>query len=530
MAKGLPMTRRQLLSMIGYAAGASVMYQSMTSLGYAAESPYRSGKKLQGAPKKGSSVVVLGAGLAGMVAALELRDAGYKVKILEYQDRAGGRNWSWYGGTEYTELGGEKQVCEFDEGLYLNPGPWRIPYHHYAVLEYCKRLNVKLEPFIQMNFNAYLHAQNAFDGKPQRYAHVVSDFRGGISELLAKAVNTDKLDMPVTDEDKEILLAALKNHGALNDEYKYVKSLDTSARRGYAKAPGGGLNARPEPSEPINFKELIDSRVWANMDVHFLEEFQNTMFQPVGGMGKIGEAFHRELKDLIQLNAQVVEIKQDDNGVTISYKDRNGGEEVKTETADWCVCTLPLSVLSQIPMNVDRKMQDAINAVPYAPAVKVGTQYKRRFWEEDEQIYGGISYTDLPITQISYPSDNMFSSGKGVLLNGYVFGVDAVQFSAMPPKERIAKALEYSAQIHPQIKEEAENSMAMAWSRVPWTLGCFGIWTDRKREEHYDNLCRMDGRIVLAGEHASYIPAWMEGAMLSGLAAIEQLHEKAMAQ
>ena len=40
----------------------------------------------------------------------------------------------------------------------------------------------------------------------------------------------------------------------------------------------------------------------------------------------------------------------------------------------------------------------------------------------------------------------------------------------------------------------------------------------------------MDGRIVLAGEHASYIPAWMEGSMLSGLAAIEQLHEKAMAK
>lgn len=94
MAKGLPMTRRQLLSMIGYAAGASVMYQSMTSLGYAAESPYRGAVKLQGKPTEGSTVVVLGAGLAGMVAALELRDAGYKVKVLEYQDRAGGRNWS----------------------------------------------------------------------------------------------------------------------------------------------------------------------------------------------------------------------------------------------------------------------------------------------------------------------------------------------------------------------------------------------------------------------------------------------------
>lgn len=530
MAKGFPMTRRQLLSMIGYAAGASVMYQSMTSLGYAAESPYRGAVKLEGKPKEGSSVIVLGAGLAGMVAALELRDAGYKVKILEYQDRAGGRNWSWYDGTEYTELGGAKQVAQFDKDLYFNPGPWRIPYHHHAVLDYCKRLNVKLEPFIELNFNSYLHAKNAFDGKPQRYRDVISDFRGGVSELLAKAVNTDKLDMPVTDEDKELLLEALKNHGALDNEYKYVKSLQTSARRGYAKSPGGGLDGRPEPSKPIDFKDLISSKVWANMDVHFLEEFQTTMFQPVGGMGKIGEAFHRELEDLIQLNAQVVEINQDDSGVTVSYKNRGEGEDVHTETADWCVCTIPLSVLSQLPINVDRKMQDAINAVPYGPAVKVGTQYKRRFWEEDDYIYGGISYTDLPITQISYPSDHMFSSGKGILLNGYVFGVDALNFTAMAPEERIEKALEYAAQIHPQIKDEAESSMTMAWSRAPWILGCFGVWTERKREEHYDNLCRMDNRIVIAGEHASYIPAWMEGAILSGLAAIEQIHEKAVAK
>lgn len=137
-----------------------------------------------------------------------------------------------------------------------------------------------------MNFSAYLHAQNAFNGKPQRYGHVVSDFRGGISELLAKAVNTDRLDMPVTDEDKEILLAALQSHGALDNEYKYVKGPQSSSRRGYAKAPGGGLDGRPVPSDPINFKELVNAKVWANMDVHFLDEFHNTMFQPVGGMGK----------------------------------------------------------------------------------------------------------------------------------------------------------------------------------------------------------------------------------------------------
>ena len=50
------------------------------------------------------------------------------------------------------------QTCEFEQGLYINPGPWRIPYHHRALLDYCKRLGVALEPFIQLNHNALLHA------------------------------------------------------------------------------------------------------------------------------------------------------------------------------------------------------------------------------------------------------------------------------------------------------------------------------------------------------------------------------------
>jgi monoamine oxidase len=55
-------------------------------------------------------------------------------------------------------------------------------------------------------------------------------------------------------------------------------------------------------------------------------------------------------------------------------------------------------------------------------------------------------------------------------------------------------------------------------------MGCAGFWSDRARTEHYDNLCQIDGRIVLAGEHASYIPAWQEGAILSALDAIARLH------
>src|ERR1700730_18507997 len=149
------LSRRQLLQMIGSTAGSAAMYQAMSSLGFAAESPYRGPVDLQGAPK-GASVLVLGAGMAGMTAAYELRNAGYKVQVLEYNGRPGGRNWSLRGGERYTELGGATQQCQFEKGLYINPGPWRLPYHHRGILSYAKRLGIQLEPFVQVNYNAYL--------------------------------------------------------------------------------------------------------------------------------------------------------------------------------------------------------------------------------------------------------------------------------------------------------------------------------------------------------------------------------------
>ncbi len=84
-------TRRELFTMIGKAGGAVALYQAMTALGHAAESQFTGPPMLSGA-RKGASVLVLGAGLAGMVAAYELIKAGYKVTVLEYQDRPGGRN------------------------------------------------------------------------------------------------------------------------------------------------------------------------------------------------------------------------------------------------------------------------------------------------------------------------------------------------------------------------------------------------------------------------------------------------------
>ena len=522
------MSRRSLLNMIGVVAGSAAMYHAMTELGYAGESTFTGPIKLS-PPPPGTSVLVLGAGIAGMVSAMELRDAGYKVTVLEYNGRSGGRNWSLYGGDTYTELGGATQHVGFDPGQYFNPGPWRLPYHHQGILHYAGRLNVALEPFTQVNYNAYVHSTKAYGGKPQRFRHIQSDFHVHVAELLAKSTRQTALNGAVTKEDQEKLLVALKSWGALDANYEYTKGLTSSNRRGFDVDPGGGLNSVPVPSEPLAMSELLNSRLWSSIASGMNYEMQSSIFQPKGGMGQIGKAFGKALEPLIQYNRKVIDIHQDAKGVSVTYIDSRTGGAPQKLTADWCVCTIPASILSQIPMNVGGPMRAAIDQLPYQAALKVGLQFKRRFWEEDEQIYGGITYTDQPNQTLSYPMWDYFSKGKGVILGSYVFGEPAFIAAAKSPEDRIKDSLDYGQNIHPQYKKEFDNGVAVAWHRVPWTLGCAGQWTDEMRDKHYNNLCALDGRIVLAGEHASRIPAWQEGAVTSAIDAITRLHKRVLA-
>ncbi|MGH7981165.1 MAG: flavin monoamine oxidase family protein, partial [Limisphaerales bacterium] len=412
-----------------------------------------------------------------------------------------------------------------DKGLYFNPGPWRIPCHHQGLLYYCKLLNVALETFTQSNDNAYLHSANAFGGKPQRIREVASDVDGYIAELLAKANNQSKLDATLTADEKDGLLQVLRSWGALDKNYQYEKSDSVSARRGFDVYPGGGLSPRAVASDPLPMRELFKSGLWRSASSRGAP-----LFQPIGGMGMIGKAFGKELDGIIKYNCKVTAIRQDSKGITATYVDSKKGGAPQTVHADWCVCTIPITILSQIPMNVGGPMRNAINSLSYTASVKVGLQFNRRFWEEDERIYGGITHTDLPISTIGYPSNGYFGARGGVLLGAYVVGADIVSYNleALPAAEIVKMAVEQGAKIHPQYKKEFQNGVAVAWHRVPWTLGCAVEWTEENRAKNYDNLCAIDGRIVLAGEHCSFVTGWQEGAILSALDSIARLHKRVM--
>lgn len=229
------LTRRELLARVGTAGGYGAAYLVMQSLGLLASAQaYQGPPALPGDDGKHVSVVILGAGLAGMTAAYELGRAGYQCTILEARHRVGGRNWTLRRDSSVEELGQPAQPCQFDDGLYFNPGPARIPGHHRALLGYCKQFGVPLEVFVNANRSTFFHDRRGFDGQPKQSRRVHHDSAGHIAELLAKAINKNALDDELSTQDKGRVLGFLRGFGDLDHNLTY----QGSARAGYSTPPG----------------------------------------------------------------------------------------------------------------------------------------------------------------------------------------------------------------------------------------------------------------------------------------------------
>ena len=256
------------------------------------------------------------------------------------------------------------------------------PPRHAALLQAAQRA---ARAFVQVNYNAYLHTSQAFGGKPQRYREIQADFYGHVAELLAKATRQSKLDEAVSKEDQEGLLEALRRLGRARPELRLCDERASSDRRGYDKEPGGGLSARPMPSDPMA-SASCSSRAcgWRSPPGTF--DMQTTLFQPVGGMGLIGEAFGRELGDADPVQRQGHRDQPGRQGVTVSLR---GHREPAAAGR-----TAPGAIGACAPFRLDpgadpdecraRRWPRRSTRVPYAAAIKVGLQFKRRFWEEDE--------------------------------------------------------------------------------------------------------------------------------------------------
>jgi monoamine oxidase len=224
----MPVSRRSFIHAIGAAGGTGAAFSAMQALGLLAPSTaFAAGAPpdlVQGGGGAGAKVVILGAGVAGMAAAWELGKAGYDCTILEARARTGGRVWTVRKGDRIEMADGSRQVCQWDEGQYMNAGAARLPSHHQIVLGYCRELGVELEVEVNSSRSALLLNPNANGGKPIQMRTAINDTRGHVSELLAKAINKGALDAELTADDKQRMVAFLKTYGDLSSDLFYKGS------------------------------------------------------------------------------------------------------------------------------------------------------------------------------------------------------------------------------------------------------------------------------------------------------------------
>ena len=501
----MALTRRQFLTRTAAAGGASLVYEAMTGLGLLA-APAQAPFDLTGRVS-GVRVLILGAGLSGMTVAYELGKVGYDCRLLEGRARPGGRVFTVRRGT-VSEEDGSSQTAAFDDGLYFNAGPMRISHHHQTTLAYCRELQVPVEVFVADSDSAYLYQtrSSALTDRRIRLREARADFDGYIAELLSKALSQSQLDQPLTDDDRERLLAYLRRLGALDQQRQYRGS---PRRSGYS-----------DRSAPLPLRDLLG----ANFDFYLGIDWdsQPAMLQVAGGMDRLPAALAQRLRDRIVYRAAVREIRQGERGVWAVYADADG--RLRRVDADYCVSTIPLPVLSGIQKDLSQPVQSAIAASAYDGAGKIGLQFKRRFWEQDDQIFGGRTWTDQEIGQIIYPSHGL-QTPKGVLVG---FFLDFKRTMAgRPPAERQRLALEQGTRIHSQYATEFETAFSVSWPRVPWNRGSWRSETSAALEA-LAPLQQPDGRVYFAGDYMTDMSSFMNGAFESARATAMAVHARAL--
>jgi monoamine oxidase len=513
----MALTRRALLEEIGKAGGLGAAYLAMEALGLAFPTPVGAENfavpRVAGAP----SVVILGAGIAGLISAYELQRAGYRVTVLEARNRVGGRSWTIRGGDRIVQTGRPDQLTTFDPGLYFNAGAARIPSTHRLILSYARRFGVQLEPFINVNRNAGWD----FGGKVQPQRRMVEDMRGQLAELLAKAIDRKALDGLVAKEELDAVRQFLGPYANVGADGVYRPT----GRSGYS-VEGGGYAQAPVPLPPLGFKELAPSpAVVLPYVFEHIWDMQATMLQPVGGMDRIAHAIYAQVKPAVRLRTEVSAIRRSGKRVRIEH-----GPGKQMVEADYCICTLPLPVLARIPSDFSTAKKAAIaGAPPYLHSVKLAFEAPR-FWETDDNIFGGLAWTDRQNENVMYPSAGI-GSAKGVIIGAYCAGWTRQEnpdaFAALPHEERIRISRDSIEALHPGRSRLLGKGVTVAWGLTPYSEGVGALWGDpdfggnTNRGPVYAELIKPEGPIIFAGEHVSYQPTWQEGAATSAHEALK---------
>ncbi|MBO9130721.1 flavin monoamine oxidase family protein [Bacillus sp. 165] len=443
-------------------------------------------------------IIIIGAGMAGLVGASLLKGAGHKITLLEADERVGGR--------VYTIR------SPFSDGLYFNAGAMRIPNNHSLTLEYIKKFTLPTNPFINQTkadiiyANGILTRLNVFEHNPSILHYPVAPHERGktAEELLYSAIQ------PIIDF---INQDPVRNWPLIETRFRNC-SLGTFLNSYFSDGANDMIGV------------LLDLEAYMGMSfIEALRELNlltSTMYfyEITGGMDRLPKAFLPQLQEDILFHQKMNRIIQADNAVTI-HAIHQKTSEIYTVTGDFAIVTVPFSALRFVKIepyhSFSYMKRKAIRELNYMSATKIAIQFKHRFWEKTGQK-GGKSITDLPIRFTYYPSYGIGTEGPAVVLASYTWADEALTVSSLSDEERIRYALQNLSEMYgKQVYSEFISGASFSWSQNPYSCGAFTAFKPGQQKELYPSITVPEERVYFAGEHTTLSHAWIQGAIESGI-------------
>jgi monoamine oxidase len=544
--------------------------------------PPTPGESLAGTDRS-KHVIIVGAGMAGLVVARELKRVGHRVTILETQERIGGRVKTL------------DHKDGFQQGLYVDAGAMRLPCPpddpnktHFLTDYYGETLfKLKMVPFVNSNEKAFLKFYNMpriqqEDWDDSYFTKLWPGWDRTIRLSGAKAKHDIKdidtyyeLTTNIIIDQLRVLLVDVINQSKRSAIWnEWVETWCRFPLDGFLQSTKEAIVEQIPIEFRIGLDELDKFLPWPDaaitaysvfsytvaLDqslVEYLREQMGHWWSPhmhhiQGGMSELPKAFAAELEENITLNFTVTEIiydsPEDDlhRKVFVKGYKREGHGCTSQCMIDGhaVIVTTPVNILRQInfvPLKVEplkgksakpthplpNRFFKAIEDIWYGPSTKIMIQSKTRFWEKEYGLQGGFTKTNLPIGQIHYPSNPGLSSipGEGGILLCYTWKSEALLFGALEKDIAIKEAVEQISQIHPQMEHQFDFGAIEAWYNEPSAQGAYALLKPRQYQ-HVKWLMYPWRNLYFAGEAISFANGWIQGALESGLRAAYQFYAR----
>ena len=439
------------------------------------------------------TVTVIGAGLAGLSAAYDLQQAGWKVTVLEARDRVGGRVHT---------------VRSFSNGLVAEGGGEFIEESHTRMIALANQFGLKLARAASWRGDNRDWA--AFDGKSGRMSdgsvwgiNLAEEVERGWELMAGLSQCVSDPYQPQAGKEAE----RLDSQSSLD----WINALDLHplAKQYFIQHIRSEYTCEPERLS------LLDLARNAKMYYSTVERPPSSRI--LGGNDLIPRALADALTD-VRLNMVVKSIRLTADGVAVTYQ--QGGSHL-TLDSDFAILAIPLSTARLIDFNssLPAAHQKMVDELSYGAVTKVLIEYRKRFW--NERGWNGRLTTDAPIV-ITWHATSHLEHERGIL-TAYTGGGPGAKLSELSDEERIDVAVAEIEKHFPGSSDLIENVATIAWLNEPYTRASYMALAPGDVLKHWQTLFQPAGRLFFAGEHATAIQGYMEGAVESGQRAAREI-------